>query len=334
MKKLKAAVIGSGIYGEVHARAYHEDPRTELVCVWSRTEEHARRLAEKYQCGFATTLDSIVEDREISLLSVATPDYAHTEPAVRLLEAGKHVLVEKPMATSVADCLRIIEAQRKGGGKAMVNFHNRWHPPIVEAKRRVDSGELGKPMAARLVLSDRIEVATRWLSWAGRSGPEWFLLPHTVDLVVWFLGGEMPVRVFAAGQKGLLASMGIDALDVVQAQLEFEHATATLESSWVLPSAWRSIIEFSITVLGARGRLEIACDAEGVSVTTDRHATPLILDSFTERGPIAHFVDCVQRDVPPVPGLEDGLKVTTIIEGIVSSMRQGRSLARTNDRYA
>jgi len=103
MDKIKAAVIGVGLYGDVHARTYAKDPCTELACIWSRTEDHARTVAQKYQCRMTTDLNEIAEDRDIKIVSIATPDFAHTAPAVRMLEAGKHVLLEKPMAMYLDD---------------------------------------------------------------------------------------------------------------------------------------------------------------------------------------------------------------------------------------
>ena len=326
MDKIKTAVIGVGIYGEVHVRTYNKDPRTELVSVWSRTKKRAREIAEKYNCNYTTSLDGIANDKRIRLVSIATPDFAHAEPAIRMLEAGKHVLIEKPMAVSTEDCKRIMEAQRIGKGKLMVNFHNRWHPPIVESKRRIDNGEIGNPVSIYARLSDRIDVATKWLSWAGRSGPEWFLFPHTIDLILWFLNGEMPTKIFAVGKKGVLSSMGIDCYDVIQAQLEFKNCIVSLESSWIIPKGWRNIVDFRIDVLGTKGKIEIEGDKEGIGIATENYQTPFVLDYITEEEPIKYFIDCIERDVSPKPGVEDGLRVTKIIEGMLHSLRKGQAI--------
>lgn len=326
MSKIKTAVIGVGLYGEVHARSYALDPRTELACVWSRSERHARAVAKKYQCCATTDIDAIANDRAIEIVSIATPDFAHTAPAVRMLEAGKHVLLEKPMAMSVADCRRIMAAQKQGGGKLMVNFHNRWYPPLIEAKKRLDGGEIGNPAALRLVLSDRIEVATEWLSWAGQSGPEWFLFPHIVDLMLWLLNGRMPGSIYAVGRKGILAAKGVDCYDRVQALLDYEGLMVSLESSWILPASWPNINEFGVVIAGEKGRMDIKGDFEGLTVAAQHYQNPFVLGYITEEYPIHYFVDCVQRNITPTPGAEDGLKVTAIIEDIVRSMNTKRSI--------
>ena len=121
-QKLKATVVGAGLYGEVHIRAWHREPRVELVRVWSRSEQRARSTGKKYDVPYTTDLQEIADDEQIDLVSIATPDFAHTGPAIMMLEAGKHVLLEKPMATTTADCQQILKAAQRGGGQLMVNL--------------------------------------------------------------------------------------------------------------------------------------------------------------------------------------------------------------------
>jgi predicted dehydrogenase len=91
-KVLGAAVIGAGVYGQVHARAYSCDPRTRLVAVWSRSEDRRGAVARNFGCEAVADVGKIGEDPRIQLVSIATPDFAHADPAVRMLEAGKHVI--------------------------------------------------------------------------------------------------------------------------------------------------------------------------------------------------------------------------------------------------
>ncbi len=324
MPKLKAAVIGAGIYGQVHARAWAGDPRTELVCVWSRSEERAQAVGTKFGVRYTTDLQQIARDDEIDIVSVATPDFAHTEPTLMMLAAGKHVLTEKPMAISRAECEQILAARDRAGTKLMVNFHNRWYPPIAHAKQVITEGEIGKPVICYARLSDQMVVPTQWLSWAGHSGPEWFLFPHLVDIIRWLLGQQIR-QVFAVGHKGVLAAQGIDCYDAIQAQLVLDDSLATIESSWILPRAWRSVIDFKIDILGADGKIAVEADKEGIEVSTDqRLETPFILDpTTTEVLPFQHFIDCILNDEPPSCSGEDGLAVTRVIEGIVASLQTG-----------
>jgi len=323
--RLGAAVIGVGIYGQVHARAYQRDHRTKLVAVWSRSRERREQASTTFECEAAEDIRRIAEDTRIDIVSIATPDFAHTEPAIMMLEAGKHVLVEKPMSTSSADCERILAARDRSGTKLMVNFHNRWYPPIAHAKKLIDIGEIGEPVLCYARLSDQIIVPIEWLSWADQSGPEWFLFPHVIDLVRWLFNQEI-CRVFAVGRKGVLQARGVDCYDAIQAQLVlFGGAIATIESSWILPRSWRSIIDFKLDILGSRGRIGIEGDKESIDIATDnRYETPFILDpTTTELMPFQHFIECVIEDKPPSCTGEEGLIVTRIIEGILESLERG-----------
>ena len=325
-EKIGAAVVGVGIYGETHVRAYQKDPRTELICIWSRSKERSKRIGEKYECEYTTDLDKIVKDDRVKIVSIATPDFAHTEPAIKMIMAGKHVIIEKPLATSVSECQEILQAAKTGGGKLMVNFHNRWYPPLSQAKKLIREGKIGNPVAAFARLSDSITVATKMLSWSSKSGPHWFLFPHTIDLIRWLFGQEAK-KVYAQGRKGVLKSKGIDTYDVVQAHVEFTHSIATFESSWIIPESWRNnLIEFEIDLYGEKGSLKINGDNEGLEISSDCYQTPLLYDFVTEEEPIKYFIGCVISDKEPYPSGEDGLAVTRIIEGVIESLGTGRAV--------
>ena len=148
-QRLKAAVVGVGIYGEVHARAYQRDPRTELVCVWSRSEERARSVGQQLGVAHTTALERIAQDEEIQIVSIATPDFAHTEPALMMLAAGKHVLVEKPMAMTAAECEQILAARDQAGTKLMVLVPSQRYEPGTSGSS--SSGGVMASRASRLV---------------------------------------------------------------------------------------------------------------------------------------------------------------------------------------
>src|ERR1700758_269611 len=156
MAKLGVAVVGSGIYGEVHARTYSKHPDVVLLQVWSRSASRAKAVASKFGCRATTRFADLLGDDRIQLLSVATPDHAHTEYAIAALNAGKHVLLEKPMAQTTSECREILEARDRSGKKLMVNYHNRWYPAFLAAREAIATGKIGKPVCANFVLSDTI----------------------------------------------------------------------------------------------------------------------------------------------------------------------------------
>ena len=331
VKKIGAAVVGVGIYGKNHARVYSGDPSCELVSVWSRSEKTAAKAGEEYGVPYTTDMESIANNGDIRIVSVATPDFAHVEPAVKMLLAGKDVLLEKPMATTAAGCREILQAQKKGGGKLMINFHNRWYPSYIKAREAVCAGAIGDLNTAYLRLSDKIEVATDWLPWSGKSGPHWFLFPHIVDLLLW-ISGDRVSEVSAFGFKGVLKSKNVDTYDVVQAQLKLEKSVATIESSWILPQSWPNIIEFRSELYGTDGCIRIASDYEGITVISDRYRDPLILDPITEDEPVRYFIDCVKNNIDPSPTGLDGLRVTNVIEAVELSIKTGQKVSVAEEK--
>lgn len=326
---LGTAVIGVGMYGQVHVRTYQDDPRTELKCVWSRTEANAKRVADAAGVPHVKDIRRIADDSSIDVVSIATPDFAHVEPALMMLEAGKHVLLEKPMATNTAECRRIEAAADKASGLLMVNFHNRWYPPLTKAMETVASGELGAPTHARIQLSDRIDFIRDKLTWAGKSAPHWFLMSHTMDLARFVFGLEAE-KAFAFGHKGVLAGMGIDTWDTVSALVQFEGGVPVhLENSWIIPEGWRNnIIEFGAQFYCEKGRIQVFGDNEGISIASEKeHRTPLLYDFITEEFPIRHFIKCIVDGTKPEWGTaRDGVMTTAAVEAVDRSLTSGTTV--------
>ena len=114
-EKLSFGIIGSGIYGQVHARVYENDPRVTLKALWSPTRSHREAAAHRFGCDTSETWEDIIENRSIDCIAVVITDFAHTEYTVSALNAGKHVIVEKPMAMSGNECRKIISARIQAG---------------------------------------------------------------------------------------------------------------------------------------------------------------------------------------------------------------------------
>jgi predicted dehydrogenase len=328
--RIPFVIVGAGLWGANHARALAAHPRVALTLVCDRDETRARTLAEQYGCAWTTSLAAAAAS-ETRAATVATPDHLHTEPALAMLRAGKHVLVEKPLATSVAESLAMVELAEARGLKLMVDFHARWHPLFMGAKGYVERGELGAPVMAYARLSDTIHVPTEMLSWGGRSGPEWFLFPHTMDMVRWLFERD-PVEVFARGHRGVLAARGIDCWDAIQASVSFEGgAFCTFETSWIVPNSFTNVVDNRLSLNGTTGGLELKNEPT-LWAFTDRYHTPFTSAPVTRYGKawgfqyesIRYFADCVADDVMPESHGRDGAMVTAMIEAVLASLAEQR----------
>src|SRR5689334_8366694 len=135
----RMAVIGLGIWGQNHALTYYDYHRSRLVCVCDVDESRAKDYAQRYQCDYTTDYNELAA-ADVDAVSVATPDPIHCAPALAMLQAGKHVLIEKPMTTSVAEARSLVDAARAAGVKGMIDFQLRWHPSYILIKEQLESG--------------------------------------------------------------------------------------------------------------------------------------------------------------------------------------------------
>jgi predicted dehydrogenase len=330
-RKVKAAVVGVGLIGEQHAETYHEYPRSELVLVSDLDVGRARAVAERLGCDTAASLEEVANS-DAEVVSIATPDFAHHEAVMRMIDAGKHVFVEKPLATTTREAADMVRAAERRGVLLTVNLGNRFNPSWINVRDAVQTGEIGEPMMAHARTSDTIWVPTQMLSWAGQSGPQWFLFAHSMDMLRWILGQEA-TEVYAIGVKKVLAARGIDAYDAIQAMVRFEQTFATFETSWILPEAWPQIVESEMTINGATGRLHLDAIRTGLDLSSDevgKHmfARPALWHHFklpwTWWGGLRNLVDCVLDGGELAISARDGLAVVAMIEAVERSIEERR----------
>lgn len=332
MAKMGFGLIGTGLWGEMHANVYSIHPEVEFKAVCDLREDRAKEIAQKYGAeSYYTDYNKLLERDDIQAVSIATPDFAHTDIAVSALKAGKHVLIEKPLATSVEDCEKILAA--RGKQKLMVDFHNRWNPPFVSAKDSIIKGELGKPMIMYIRLNDTIFVPTHMLKWASKSEVIWFVGSHVIDLTRWMFDDEV-CKVYAVSRSEVLKAKGVDTPDFYQAILEFKNGgVATIENCWILPDSLPTIIDFKCEIIGSEGAVYMDISSHNAmkkytaekASNPDLFVTPVIHNKqmgFAVES-IRHFVDCVINDKEPIATGEDGLATTKIISAIRESSKKG-----------
>jgi predicted dehydrogenase len=240
-------------------------------------------------------------------------------------------LVEKPLCTSLREAASLEAIAAANGSIAMVDFQMRWDPNYMQAKEMVERGELGQIVMGYIRLADAIQVAEQWLPWADRSGPQWFLYPHAVDIMRWLIGHD-PVEVHAVARKGVLASKGIDCYDCVQALVKFPEAVVTFETSWIVPNAQPSVIDCYASLYGTKGKIEYDQDYGGFAAVTDRYSYPWAPVGKRDRygrlshpvyEPMRHFVDSVLADRETQCPFSDGVVNTAVIEAIERSAAGG-----------
>ncbi len=333
MNKTGFGLIGCGIVGGAwHAQVYHQLPQAELVAVCDLDEARARAIAERYGAAHVfTDYRDLLAREDIAAVSIATPDFAHREIAVAAAQAGKHILVEKPLATTVDDAEAILRAVDEAGVKLMVDFHNRVNPAFVATRQAVLDGDLGELQYIYARLSNTTFVPMQMLPWASQTSALWFLASHTLDMACWLLN-DRPRRVYAVSRSGILRSKGVDTADFHVAIVEFERgAVVTLENCWILPESESNVFNLKMEVLGSDGVMYInTSDNRTVEKFTRESASlpdtlGFTLDAQSARlsgfvlEAIARFVDAVVDDKPLLATGAEGLLVTRTLAAIERS---------------
>jgi predicted dehydrogenase len=330
-EQLRVGVVGLGIWGRNHAALYSNYPRSELAVVCDTDEGRARSLAEKYGCAWTTNIQDAA--KQCDAIAVATPDFAHTESALAVIDTGKHVLIEKPLATTTKEALQVWKAAEAAGIVGMVDFHLRWSPDYLLISDAIRRGDLGALYMAYIRISNATDVAQHWLSWAHRSGPEWFLLPHILDLMVWLLE-ETPKSVFARGATNIVGGSRKDCLDALQASFQFERSIVTVETSWAVPSSVPWVVDADFALYGSKGRVHFKPNDRNLNIAAERYYWPVPGEDPDRYGRLSHWfydsmrywVDTCLGLVPPTCTLADGVRNTMLVEAVLQSISDRREV--------
>jgi predicted dehydrogenase len=228
------AIVGCGLIADFHAKAIAEIPNARLVMTASRSEENARRVAEPYGADWTTDWPEVLRRRDVDIVNVCTPSGAHMPHAIEAAEAGKHVVVEKPLEITVERCDRIIAAAAAAGVKLVTIFPSRFSQTAQAIKQAADDGRFGQIVLADAYVKWYRDQAYygpgRWQGtkrWDG-GGALMNQSIHTIDLLQWLVG---PVKS-VAGYVGVLGHAGIEVEDAAVAALEFQNgAFGTIEGT-------------------------------------------------------------------------------------------------------
>ncbi|HFQ8224268.1 TPA: Gfo/Idh/MocA family protein [Citrobacter freundii] len=333
MNKINAAVVGAGIYGKHHINAYHYNPWVNLVGFCEINPEIRARVAVEFQVPGYASLAELFAATEVDLVSIATPDPFHFDATIEAINAGKHVLIEKPMATTSAECREIIRCAQQQGVKIGVDYHKRWDGMAQHIHHELLKPETGQVLRGYMSMDDIIDVPKNWLSWANESSPVHFLGTHCFDLIRYYMNGANAVSVYAIGQKKKLVAEGIDSWDTIQSFVTFDNgAQWTVEVGWCLPPSFPKANDGRSFVITENNYYRADAQLRGYEMfTPQRSATPnynfinYVNNKASGYGiqPIHDFVEHVLFDTPYLATADDGLQATLICEAVHHSLSTG-----------
>ncbi len=342
MNTIRIAIVGAGVWGDTHAAIYREHPWAEPVAICDLDGARARKVASTYGIPkvFASVEDMLA-DGAFDAVSIVTPDHLHADIAVQCAAHGKHMLIEKPLATNREDVLRIVRAARENNVRVMVDLHNRWSPPFAAAKQAIERGELGTLRTAYFRLNDIKWVATDMLSWSAQSSILWFLGSHSFDTLQWLFSDEV-VRVYSVSTRGVLDEKGVNTVDSYLTTLEFKNGgIAQMENGWITPDANPCVNDMKCNVLGDKGMIAIDTSHHNmVQLFTDSKVTvPDVIVRNSVFGQvkgfayesIRSFVDCLATGRDFHVSLEDAARTSLAILSIMQSAETRQPVLVDND---
>lgn len=295
MPKLKTALVGCGKVGHLHAKALASLAESEFVAVCARSREKARAFAETYGVTPYDDVRAMVERSGAQIVCICTQHPQHAAPTVAALEAGAHVLVEKPLAASVSDCDAILAAARRSGKTLGTVCQRRFYPPCRRIHEAITAGKLGRPvLGTATIFGWRDEAYYRSDPWRGSwrdegGGVLVNQAPHQLDLLLWYLGEAEEVFGYWAN----LNHPYIEVEDTAVAVVRFKGGAL---GSIVVSNSQNPAINARVSVHGENGA--------SVGVQTDGGAMFIAGMSSIAEPPFNDLWTIPGETAPPPPPVE------------------------------
>ena len=327
-RQTTVGVVGLGYWGPNLARNFAALPDAELAWLCDARPDVRDRFATAFPTARHTErLDDLLSDDGLDAIVLATPVPTHAELAVRVVEAGKHCFVEKPLAQSVADAERAVAAAARADRILMVGHLLQYHPGIVRLKQLVDGGELGD---IRYIYGNRLNLGQL----RADENALWSLGAHDVSVLL-HLAGEEPSELAARGE----CYMNPDVEDVVFAFMRFPSGLAAhLHLSWLDPHKERRFTVVGATRMATFDDMaverKLTVYDKGFDENTSTYGEYITRSgdiwspNFSNAEPLRleceHFLDAIETGTPPLSDGESGLRVVRVLEGLQQDLQASR----------
>jgi myo-inositol 2-dehydrogenase / D-chiro-inositol 1-dehydrogenase len=265
-------VIGCGTIGRLRARVASEHPSVSSVHVCDVDEAVVRGVASEVGAARRSTdFRELIDDPAVQLVIVSTGEHEHFDPAMAAIEAGKPILVEKPLVLDLAEADALVEAARAGGVPAFMGYTQRFRRRYISGKEQLENGRIGPLTSAFLKIYVTRSVAEKVLSRTTATTPAVNTLTYCLDLLLWYLDGEQPSQVFARGAEGAIYER-FGVRDSAWALLEFDSGVlATVGVSWEPPEFHPAgTASMEVELFGRNGTLRIDDDHSDVLVVSSQ----------------------------------------------------------------
>jgi len=312
MKKIKVAVIGCGSWGRNHIRVYNDLGNASLTAIADMNTATANEFGERYSVDWYTEPEKIFGRDDVEAVSICTPTVTHADLAMQAIEAGKHVLVEKPMTNTTDEAKKLINAAKNRGVYLAVGFVERFNPAVSEAMNIISKGDVGE-----VILAHTRRVSRRPLR-IGDVGVIKDLAIHDIDIIN---------QLFKTEAKNVFASAGSiahDFEDYANIIVCFDNnRSAFIETNWLTPRKVRTL-----TITGTEGLITVEYITQQIIVENNER----LYQPFLDYGEpllreLDSFVNSILNDEPPEVTGVDGLRALEISEAAIQSAKSGKQVS-------
>ena len=327
----RVGVVGLGYWGPNLARNFDRLPDAELAWLCDESAEALERFGRAFPAARGTgALEELLGDESLDAVALATPVSTHAELARRVLEAGKHCFVEKPLGQSVEEAERVVEAAHVGGLVLMVGHLLEYHPGVEKMNELIESGELGE---VRYIYSNRLNLGQLRRD----ENALWSLGAHDASVIL-RLAAEEPYECRAVGES--YVNRGVE--DVVFCYLRFPSGLAAhMHLSWLDPHKERRFtvvgskrmatfddmaLERKLSIYDKGFDEDYSSYGEYIARSGDIFS-PHVPNEEPLRIECRHFLECVRNGAQPRSGGESGLRVVRVLEALQRSLHESSRAA-------
>ncbi|MEM2617826.1 MAG: Gfo/Idh/MocA family oxidoreductase [Thermofilaceae archaeon] len=324
MRKLRFAILSfAHIHAWSYARVLKSLEEAELVAIYDDDPERLKRAAEAYGVrDLYSDYQQLLKRSDIDAVIIASENAKHAELAVASAEAGKHIIVEKPLATTLEDAERMIKAAEKAGVKLQQAFVMRYHDATVAVKRMLDEGALGRILA--ITTTNHGKFPGLWFDDPRLAGGGAVMdhTVHTADLMRWYTGDEAD-EVFAVIGKNIRPQLRSE--DCALISLKFRGGVlGSIDCSWSRHEGWPIWGDVYLAIYGTEGFIAVDAFRPCINLVID--GRPLVWHYFgpdADYNMVKDFIYAVLEDRPPRASGYDGYKALEVALAAYESHRRG-----------
>jgi predicted dehydrogenase len=336
MRSINVGVIGTGWCGGIRAETCSRSPFVNDLHIAEIKETRLKEVAELTRPVTATTdYRILIENKSIDAVMISTtPEPTHYPIAKESLNAGKHVLLEKPIALELAEADELIALARSKDLLFTIGYSQRFNPKFAYVKRSIDEGKIGQPVSA-LVSRHITRNLGKKISGRVKLSPAAMEATHDIDFVLWCLAPRKPVRVYAQEVRKIMGPQ-YNVPDCVWIIVTMDDGSAfTIGAGWVLPPAYPNFSSTWIEMVGTEGALMVDDTHRDVYVTTMQSGIQFPISTMPgERvghvyaGPMAaetiHFLESVALGRQPIVTPEHARMVMQVYQAADVSAETGQ----------